>query len=87
VVVEVVSPRTERSDRGAKAIAYRQRASIDAIVFVATDEQRVEVHTRNPDGTWTLTEAREGDIAVPPLGVRLPIAEVYAGFDALAPPA
>ncbi|MDP2305142.1 MAG: hypothetical protein Q8P18_03865 [Pseudomonadota bacterium] len=40
--------------------------------------------TRNPDGTWLLTEAREGEIAVPPLGVRLLIADVYAGFDTLA---
>lgn len=84
VVVEVLSPTTEAYDRGAKAAHYRQRASIEAIVFVATEEQRVEVQTRNPDGTWTLSEARDGEIAVTPLSIRLPIAEVYAGFDALA---
>lgn len=84
VVVEVLSPSTEAYDRGAKAAHYRQRASIQAIVFVATEEHRVEVHFRNADGTWTLAEARDGELALPPLAVRLPIAAVYDGFDLLS---
>ena len=84
VVFEVLSPSTEAYDRGAKAAHYRQRPSIEAIVFVATEQRRVEVQTRNADGTWRLTEATTGEIAVPPLKLALPLDEVYAGFDALA---
>jgi Uma2 family endonuclease len=84
VVVEVLSASTEAYDRGAKASHYRRRPSIEAIVFVSTTEPRVEVHTRNLDGSWTLREATDGEIAVPPIGVSVPVAEIYAGFDALA---
>lgn len=87
VVVEVLSASTEAYERGAKASHYRRRPSIEAIVFVATSEARIEVHTRNPDGSWTLREATDGEIAVPPLGIAFPVAGVYAGFDALAAPA
>jgi Uma2 family endonuclease len=84
VIVEVLSKSTEAHDRGAKAAHYRQRTSVEAIVFVATETRRVEVLTRAADGTWILQEATHGDVAIPPLGVALPIDEVYAGFDALA---
>lgn len=84
VVVEVLSDSTEAHDRGAKAAHFRRRASIEALVFVSTTEMRVEVYTRGEDGAWTLREATEGEIGVPPLGVSLPLVEVYAGFDALA---
>lgn len=84
VVVEVLSASTEAHDRGAKSAHYRRRASIEAIVYVATEERRVEVLTRNADGTWTLHEATTGDLPIAPLGVALPVDEVYAGFDALA---
>jgi Uma2 family endonuclease len=83
-VVEELSASTEAYDRGAKASHYRRRPSIEAIVFVSTAEPRVEVHTRNHDGSWTLREATDGEIAVPPIGVSVPVAEIYAGFDALA---
>jgi Uma2 family endonuclease len=86
VVVEVLSPSTEAFDRGAKAAHYRRRPSIEAIVFVATSERRVEVHVRNDDGSWTLREARTGDVAIPPLGVSIPVEQVYAGFDELVDP-
>ncbi len=84
VVVEVLSPSTEAHDRGPKAAHYRQRASIDAIVLVSTEQRRIEVLTRNPNGTWTLDEATTGTLALPPLGIALPLDEVYAGFDDLA---
>ena len=86
VVVEVLSPSTEAFDRGAKAAHYRRRPTVEAIVFVATTERRVEVHVRNDDGSWTLREARSGEVAIPPLGVSLPVEDVYAGFDELAEP-
>lgn len=87
VLVEVLSETTEAHDRGAKAAHYRRRPSIEALVYVATREARVEVHTRNADGSWTLREATgDGEVAIAPLGVVLSLAEVYADFDALVSP-
>jgi Uma2 family endonuclease len=84
VIVEVLSESTEAHDRGAKAAHYRQCASVEAIVFVATAMLRVEVLTRAADGAWILQEATSGDLAIPPLGVAIPVDAVYAGFDELA---
>lgn len=84
VLVEVLSASTEAHDRGAKAAHYRRRPSVEALVFVATRAPHVEVHTRNPDGSWTLWEATSGSIAIAPLGITLDLADVYEGFDALA---
>ena len=84
VLVEVLSDSTEAHDRGAKAAHYRRRPSVEALVFVATRTRNVEVHTRNADGSWTLRDATSGEIGVGPLGVTLPLDDVYADFDALA---
>jgi len=84
VIIEVLSESTEAHDRGAKAAHYRQRGSVDALVFVATTTRRVEVLTRAADGTWILQEATTGSLAIPPLGIALPLEAVYAGFDDLA---
>ncbi|MDP2311664.1 MAG: Uma2 family endonuclease [Pseudomonadota bacterium] len=84
VIVEVLSGSTEAHDRGAKAAHYRQRASVEAIVFVSTETRRVEVLTRAADGTWILQEATSGEVPIPPLHIALPVDEVYAGFDELA---
>lgn len=84
VVFEVLSESSERYDRGAKATHYRRRESLQAYVLVASQEKRVEVFARNPDSSWTLTEATgEGTVRLTPLGVDLPLAEVYAGVDDL----
>lgn len=84
VLVEVLSDSTEAHDRGAKAAHYRRRASLEALVFVATRTRNIEVHTRNEDGSWTLRDAASGEIGVPPIGVVLPLEEVYANFESLA---
>lgn len=79
VVFEVRSPSTEASDRGVKAIHYRRCASLQALVFIRQDQPHVEVWTRTGD-VWTLTEAsgRDASIFLPPLGLILPLAELYA---------
>lgn len=84
LIVEVLSASTEAHDRGPKAAHYRQRATIEAIVFVSTEQRRVEVFTRNADGKWTLDEATGGTLAIPRLDLELPLDEVYAGFEELA---
>lgn len=86
VVVEGISEGTEAHDRGAKAAHYRRRASLDAIVFVATTERRVQ--SRNADGSWTVHEATDtGTVPILPLGISIPLAEVYAGFELFDEPA
>ena len=79
VVFEILSPTTEASDRGMKALYYRRCEALQALVFVSQDRPLVEVWTRTGD-VWTLTEASGLDASVylPPLELTLPLAELYA---------
>ena len=78
MLVEVLSDSTENYDRGAKAAHYRHRASVDTILLVDSRRRMVERQTRNPDGTWTLSEHLEGHVDV--LGVSLALDEIYEGW-------
>lgn len=77
LVAEVLSPSTENYDRGEKLEHYRQIASLDTILLVAHDQRRVEVWTRD-DGGWKSEVVHgEGCAAVPQLGLRLALADIY----------
>lgn len=81
VLVEVLSPSTASFDKDVKFAHYRRRASVAAVLFVSLPERRLERYARTPAG-WLLTEAGgDGVLAVPELGVELPLAEVYDGVD------
>lgn len=79
VVVEVLSDSTERYDRGTKARQYRRIKSLREYVLVAQDRVLIECQTRQPDGTWVLTELEDptGNLEFPSLGVTIPVPAVY----------
>jgi Uma2 family endonuclease len=86
VVIEVLSPSTEKFDRGAKAQAYRALPSLMAYLLIAQDKPHIELYTRRDDGNWLLSEAAGLDaaIALPLISCALALAEVYekVHFDA-----
>ena len=53
VVVEVLSPTTERHDRIAKWREYQRIGSLQHVVLIAQRERRIEVHSRTERG-WEL---------------------------------
>ena len=81
VLVEVLSPSTESSDRGDKFLHYRRLPSLREYVLVAQDAPRIEVFSRGQDErgeTWVMTEAGPGQVArLPSLGVELAVDDVY----------
>lgn len=88
LVVEVLSPRTQQADLTPKRWAYQAIPTVQAILFVAADEARVEVASRAPDGRW-VSEFRvglEASIPLESLSIELPLAELYAGADLEFPP-
>jgi len=76
-IVEVLSPTTQRYDREEKASHYRRIRSLESYVLISQEEQRLEVFSRNADGSWTLREVRSGTIALPALGCTLAVTDVY----------
>jgi len=79
LAIEVLSPSTQRFDRGDKFKHYRRLPSLMSYLLVAQDQVEVEHYVRQEDGRWLLTEyGRLGDVCVfPALGIDLPLAEIY----------
>ncbi len=79
VVVEVLSPTTEATDRGKKAAYYRACPTIQEYMMVDSEEVFVEVHRREEE-RWTINTFEPGDtITLESLGVRFPIEDAYEG--------
>ena len=79
VVVEVLSPTTEATDRGKKAAYYRACPTIQEYVMVDTEEVFIEVHRREEE-RWTINTFESGDtVALESLGVQFLIEDAYEG--------
>ncbi|MEM9195173.1 MAG: Uma2 family endonuclease [Myxococcota bacterium] len=78
VVVEVLSPGTEASDRGEKFAHYRKLPSLKEYVLVTQDAPRVEVFRRGQGGEWILRSYGVGEnAALPSLGIALSVDAIY----------
>jgi Uma2 family endonuclease len=77
VVIEVLSPSTEKRDRGAKFQAYKALPSVEEYVLIGSEHRAIEVHWR--DGNfWRQYHYYEGDqVALKSLGISFPFDEVY----------
>ena len=84
VVIEVISPSTERDDRGRKKFDYFATPSIQQYAIVEQDARRVDLYTRSGD-RWT-DEIVEGDAALTlsSIGVEITLDAIYEDteFDA-----
>jgi Uma2 family endonuclease len=83
VIVEVLSPSTERYDRGDKFAQYREITSLREYVLVSQHEPRVEVFHRSQDGGWAFfpSAGLDAEMEVPSLRLRVPLTEVFDGID------
>ncbi len=64
LIVEVLSDSTEAYDRGDKFAGYRSIPSVQEYVLASHKQPRIEVFTRQPDGSWTLRIYGPGERAV-----------------------
>jgi len=79
VIVEVLSPSTERRDRGRKSERYRALPSLQEYLMVEQDEVRVE-HYIKVDGKWASSELKKIDetVHLASIGCELPLRQIYA---------
>jgi Uma2 family endonuclease len=93
VVIEVLSPSTERYDRTTKFLHYRQLPSVEEYVLVAQDAAWCERYVRQPDGAWAQVQfvGLDAVLEFKSVPVAVPLADIYAGVplspDAAARPA
>lgn len=79
LLIEVLSPSTERYDRIAKSSYYRTPDSLAEHLLVAQDEVRLEQYTKQPDGTWLQFECTSLDdvVELSSIGCSLALCDVY----------
>ena len=80
-IIEVLSPSTEKYDRGAKFRNYQQIPSLTEYVLVAQDEAVCERYVRLPDGSWALVSfvGLAATLAFTSVPVQIALADLYAG--------
>ena len=79
VLVEVISPGSERRDRVSKRAAYEKLPSLQHFVLVERDEPLVELFSRRQDGWHGLPRLeRFSDVLeLPALDFRISLADIY----------
>jgi Uma2 family endonuclease len=79
LVVEVLSPSSERWNRVGKFAQYRRVNGLREYVLVSQDEMRVEWFTRHDDGDWIYREANgpNGICQLEHLGIEIPLDSLY----------
>ncbi len=76
VVIEVLSPATEKRDRGSKLESYKTLLSVQEYVLVGSTSKMVEIYRREND--WRPYYYHEGDqIELKSIGVNFSYDEVY----------
>jgi Uma2 family endonuclease len=81
LIVEILSPSTERHDRRVKLPVYRQIATVEEILFIASDGVYAELHRRS--GAQWITEILRGAdarLALISVGIEIPLGDLYEGI-------
>ncbi len=83
LVVEVLSPSTEKKDRGEKFMRYQQIDTLKSYLIVSQDEPRIEQFSRTEAGPWLYTPVSglEGVLDIPALSISLKLADIYDQID------
>jgi Uma2 family endonuclease len=86
LIVEILSPSTERHDRRVKLPVYRQLATVQEILLIDSDGIYAELHRRA--GAQWITEILRGADAMLSLasaGIEVRLSELYEGIELTAP--
>ncbi|NBC31748.1 MAG: hypothetical protein GVY13_03625 [Alphaproteobacteria bacterium] len=80
LIVEILSPSTEREDRTVKLPAYRRMPSVGEILLVDQQQPRIELHRRTGDAAWSVTilEGMMAHLSLTSLALETDLAAVYA---------
>lgn len=78
-VFEVLSDDTAATDRSAKLAEYAEIPGIRCYVLLEQHRIGLTVHRRH-DGGWSTETLAGGTLALPEIGVAVPVGEIYAGL-------
>ncbi len=82
LIIEVLSPSTQRYDRSEKFAMYRRLVSLREYVLIDPETRRVEVFRPLPDGTCLYLDMTEtGALTLGSVECEVPLQEVFKGMD------
>jgi Uma2 family endonuclease len=82
VVVEVLSPSTQRCDRSEKFAIYRKLPSLREYVLIDPDTRRVEIFRPQSDGSWAFRDMTDGGrLILESIAFELELAQIFKGMD------
>ena len=80
LVIEVLSARTEATDRREKLLAYRTLGSLSEYVLISQDEPRVEIHRQRGDLGWEKIEYSGPEtVELTSIGLQIGMRDIYEG--------
>ncbi|AFZ00524.1 Uma2 family endonuclease [Calothrix sp. PCC 6303] len=78
LIIEVLSPSTELTDRREKLVNYRTLESLQEYVLISQDEIKVEVYRRDAEGNWLLEIlGKDDELQLDSINFNLMMAEIY----------
>jgi Uma2 family endonuclease len=79
LIIEVTSPSTEHIDRREKLLFYQQMPSVQEYAVIDQHRINIELHRRQPNGSWITYyfDASDGEVEFQSVGLTLPIPEIY----------
>ena len=79
LIVEVISPTTEKYDRGRKFQAYRTINSLKTYLMIEQERPYIEVYERQADGNWLLKtfEGLDTILELPTIEFELSLTTIY----------
>lgn len=78
LIIEVLSPSTETTDKREKLVNYKTLESLQEYVLVSQDEIKVEVYRKDAQGNWSVQTLGTGnDLELNSVGLTLTMANIY----------
>ncbi len=83
IIIEILSPSTEKYDRGKKFLNYRTILSLREYILISQDSCHIERFARQSNNTWLFSEATGTDshIELTTIQCALSLGEVYEKVD------
>lgn len=78
LIIEVLSPSTELTDRREKLVNYRTLDSLQEYVLISQDEIKIEAYRQDSQGNWLIEILGKGDdLKLNSIGLTLSMSEIY----------
>lgn len=78
IVVEVLSPSTREIDKSVKLADYFRVAGLSHYLIIDLARRHVLHYRRQPDGAIMVAVVKDGELALDPPGITVPLADLFA---------